>query len=420
MRLTLSALNKKNVAYFGDADYLNQLVSRSRLQSINLKLNLSILLYDHVILAAAYYWQSPLSYRLLLRNEEFIRSGDLLPVIRKPTETRDFGEYFDRRYEEMSSLERVAENSSNKLWSEVPRLEQRKLAQDLDKLNVILYNDGKSVEQVYREIWLNDVKENQNPDSLYNILNSSSNTYVNKYLGQLESMALIRSFSRAHVANHIMGFPIASQMRKAMIYRASDLYLSANAIASNTRLISENLLTLTYRGNNVSYGELALDNPLLFGKVLSICGISSKLISRLTPTEILILKQSAELQEFKNVYFKFLSQAIIDKDELEETLTQEFTRRKRSDILKNSFKNSLQFLNWGASTLFAAALGALLQEVNQPLILVTAGSGVFAGLSYIVKRLDWLNKTPVWNMNRYALNHEFKNRLHSAIPDQRY
>lgn len=140
MKFLASQTKDRQKLFFGDADSFTLIHQKIPRETVLRELKLSCLLYDHVVLAAAYFWQSNTMRSLMPHVETFIQNGDLLPAIRDYSQTSNASDYLERRIEETS----VFANQSPiyripAIASEIAKPEQRPMANELGRnQNVVM------------------------------------------------------------------------------------------------------------------------------------------------------------------------------------------------------------------------------------------------------------------------------------------
>lgn len=373
------------------------------------------LLYDHVILAAAYFWQSSTMYSLLPYIENLVSTGDILPSIRTPYITRDVIDYFEKRVAETAEIAHSSIYQMPALASEIARPNQKSVALELDRTGTIVYTDVGSVEDNFRCLWLADTLDQKNPFSIYNIvLAGSSTSDHSKVLELLRHISTQSYFSRSLIAQEIDGIIVPRIIKSTLINRASNLYLLANAQACNSDLLSTSRSLLNHRKNSNSHllGPLVTSNIDLFTQILELCGIPSHILTNLTNEEILLIKYSEEFYRFRETYFELIKVALKEQDDFVNNVWLKFSKMWAEEHLKKKLLFFLRYAENVSSWFFAAALGAVIQQNSPFTQTVLMASGMSAGVSYILRRLESLNRTPLVDFAELVIHNEYRNRLH--------
>lgn len=417
MKFFVSELQNRYTMFFSEADSYTLLTQQVTMEELVRNMKLASLLYDHIILAGAYIWQSQLVYHCILRLEPLVRNGDILLSIRDPRITRDFADYFDRRVKETSMLIRSPISCFPELMSEIAKPEQRPIALELDEIGTLLYRDIHSVERIFRSLWLDDTLDQNNPNSLYNLLSLSLPLEHRRVV--LESIRIIAKeayFSRGLIAKHVIGLRIPEDIKKAIIQRASDLYLLSNAMACESDLLVTHR-TLAYPGyRKAILGPLARSNVELFLKVLQLCGISPSVIDSLNAKELLLLKASPEFRAFRETYFRLINSIKMEEEDFISRVLKRFSSMRREEALRKRLLQFLKYIENASSLFFAAALGVLIQEYSPFYVYLLAGSGVGAIVSHFLRKIERLQNTPILNFENYRVLQEYRNRLRLLLP----
>ena len=377
MKELISRLEPRKTAFFGQADSFTVIKQDLPAAELLRQLRMATLLYDHVIVAAAYFWQSRTVYSTLPLLEHFIRAADLLPSIRAPQVTRDVSDYFDKRAAETGGLAKAAQSWDPALASEVARPGQRRIALEVDAMGSFVYLDAGSVEGEFRALWADDSMNERDPFSVYNILLTSTG-YVNTVheATTFRAMSEAPAFSRSVVATMIETLRQPATVKAALVDRASTLYLLANARASSSDLVltSRNMLySRTYNANNL-VGPLAFSNVDLFGRVLATCGIPPRMIDSISNVELLALKRSDEFSAFKDVYHQLVRSAMVEHANFSDLAWLKFVQYRRKEQVRTRVVRFLRKAEWVSGALFLAALGAVVQQPTAASQIILAGS----------------------------------------------
>jgi hypothetical protein len=236
MKIFASETQDKQKLFFGNADSFS-LIRRPISKNIILReLKLSCLLYDHVVLAAAYFWQSDIMRSLIPYLEPLIENDHLLPAIRDYSQTSDASDYLERRMEETSlflnkppiyNIPGITTEIARGIASEIAIPENQPIAKKLNKIGTFFYidTDTGSIEIIYRRLWNDDISLNTNPHSLYNLIDFFVPQKYHHYLiKSLKEIMLNRQyFSRSLIASYILDLKIPKDFKILFIERASEL-----------------------------------------------------------------------------------------------------------------------------------------------------------------------------------------------------
>jgi hypothetical protein len=419
MKFFASQTRNKHKLFFGDADSFTLIGERISRDIIFRELKLACLLYDHVVLAAAYFWQSNIMHSLIPHVEPLIQNGDLLPAIRDYSQTMDASDYLERRIEE-SSL--VANQSPiykiPSIASEIAKPTQRPMASELNKIGTFFHIDTGSIETIYRRLWINDISVNQNPNSLYSLMIIAiPPKYHNGLTSSLEIICKMQYFSRSFIASHILNLQIPKDLKILFIQRASELYLLANAIAINGDLLTGSRaknVFCNYQGK--SLGPLARANLDLFLKVLELCDLSVATIDEMSPRELLALKYSEEFIAFRMVYYNLVERAKNTQKDIANEIIQQFSNLKKLEKEKRGLVRVLSILELMSSGVFVNTLTSVLLPGFPPAApAVILGSGVTTSISYFLKKIKKIQETPILNFIDIIKEGKFRHGLYSNL-----
>jgi hypothetical protein len=419
MKIFASQTQYKQKLFFGNADsftLINQQISK---ETILRELKLSCLLYDHVVLAAAYFWQSDSIRSLIPYVETFIEKGHLLPAIRDYSQTSNASDYLERRIEETS----VFANQSlvykiPAIASEVARLDQLPIANELNQIGTFFHMDSKSIEDIYRRLWIDDIFINENPSSLYNLISVAIPPEYHSYVvNSLQKICKKQYFSRSIIASCILELRITREEKRLFIQRASALYLLSNAIAINgDLLVGSRTLNLFCNYQNRSLGPLSKANVDLFLKVLELCGLPTSAFDRMSGNEILDLKCSEEFIAFRNLYFNLIDKSRNIQNDLATEIIQRFSNVKKKERVKRGSIHVLNTLEFISSAVFANTLSTVLISGFSPAVpAVILGSGVIPSLNFFLKRIEGIQKTPFLDFNEFLKDGKFYKKLHDNL-----
>jgi hypothetical protein len=397
MKFFVSKLEEKHTIFFGEADSFTILRQNIQPSKILRDLNLSSLMYDHVILAAAYFWQSKTVYSLLPQIEGLIQSGTILPAIRDSKQTRDTLDYFEKRLVETSNLVKSPIYNIKALSSEIARPNQKPVPLYLDNLGTFLHIDTQSIEAIFRRLWINDTVDQDKPNSLYNIVFLSLPPKDQEpIVNFLRSINQKRNFSRSLIASHILSLPFSNTFKSALIQRASNLYLLSNAIACKSDLLTPSQI-VSYRNKSYknSLGSLTLSNMDLFMEVLNLCGLSPSIINSLSAEELLSIKYSEEFIVFQELYKQLVASARDEEQNLAKEVLKKISNKQQGEKIKKKVLLAIGYLETISAAVFTNTLSSVLMNtpVSQAILI---GSGAGAGISHFLKKPNGLEKRRSW------------------------
>ncbi|MFH7025112.1 MAG: hypothetical protein ACHBN1_06860 [Heteroscytonema crispum UTEX LB 1556] len=419
MKIFASQTQNRQKIFFGDADSFTLIRQQIPKDVLLREIKLACLLYDHVVLAAAYFWQSRTMYSLLPYVEPLIQHGDLLPAIRDYSQTVNADDYLERRIEESSVV--VNQSPISKipsLASEIAKPTQRPIANELNNIGTFFHIDTGSIEVIYRRLWLNDIFDSENPKSLHSLMVISIPHKYHAWLKHsLQIIGKRQYFSRSLIASCILELQIPRETKIIFIERASELYLLSNAIAVNGDLLTNarygNIFS-NYRGK--SFGSLARANVDIFQKVLSFCELPISSLDEMSSRDILNLKYSEEFIAFRRLYFNLINQAKSTEKDIANEIIQHFSNLKKMENRSKNLVRLLSILEGISSGVFVNTLSSVLipgfSPVAPPIIL---GSGITASISHFLKKIKKIQNTPLLNFISFIVEERYRSQLHSHI-----
>ena len=389
-------------------------------------LKLSCLLYDHVVLAAAYFWQSDIMRSLIPYLEPLIENGDLLPAIRDYSQTSDASDYLEKRMEETSlflnkppiyNIPGITTEIARGIASEVAIQENQTIANKLNKIGTFFYIDTNagSIEFIYRRLWNDDIAFNTNPHSLSNFIYSSvPQKYHHYIIKSLKEMLNRQYFSRSLIASYILDLKIPEDFKILFIERASELYLLSNAIAINGDLFASSRVSnlfRNYQGN--SLGPLAKQNVDLFSKVLELCGLPVTIIDKMSAQELLNLKYSEEFIGFRSLYSNLINRANNTQKDLKTEIIENFYHQNKLERGKKVILvRLLSLVESTSSEVFLATLSSVFLSGFLPVVpAVLLGSGVTFSINSFLKKNQKIKETPLLDFIELINEGKFRNRL---------
>ncbi|MEC4882774.1 MAG: hypothetical protein SAL70_15760 [Scytonema sp. PMC 1070.18] len=424
MKYLASKIHNKRNVFFGEADSFTVIKQRISQEVLLRELKLACLLYDHVILAAAYFWQSKRVYSLIPEIEVLIQNGDVLPAIRDYTQTRDAKDYLDKRIEESSAL--VTDSPVYQIpliASEIAKPTQRPVANELNRIGTFLHIDTGSIEAIFRRLWLDDIHNIKNPNSISNIIEMApSEIYKRSLIKHLNRVCSGQYFSRSIIASYLLNLPIDRDLKSALIQRASELYLLSNAITVNSDLlVSSKPTNSLYTPSSNLLGSLSRSNVNIFAKFLEICDLSISNIDEMTGVDIINLKSSKEFVAFRDLYNSLLESALLEKKILVNEVVQQFFELKREEKQKKVLIRILNVLEFVSSGVFINTLSSIILPGFSPVApALTIGSGVAATASYFLKKIGRIKSTPILDFTDSIKEGKFRNSLYKNVLTLRF
>lgn len=406
MKVYLSRIATERRVYFGDADSFTiraQGISAERLLT---DLKLAALLYDRVILSSAYFWASPTLRSIFFEVEPLIANGAVLPYVRSYDLTRDVVDYFDTRLDEAKANSRGT-SAYPLLQGTVEEAWQRRFASDLAASGTCLYLDGTSISSIFRTLWLKDVGNRLDLESVGHLgssgLSPSADRECDKFL---RAIAALRPFTRAGIAEAVMMSPFGDAQKLWTIQRASDLYLTANAIACGSNLLHCRAPREQHRSRVTGIGPLEVGNTTLFRRVLGHLGIETATVARMSAGEVLVLRASPEFRRFLDFYLRLVTQVHALEVGFSDAVLRRMSSKHQSERIGRQAQRLLKGIKWASAAFFNTALGASLADVRMAPVAM-AGSAATATASYLASRLSSLNEAPVLDLVEYMTQRRY-------------
>lgn len=233
MREFVSDLQSERKVFIGDFDsytIIKHGISPNELLKLS---KFGLLLFDKLMLPAAFFWQTEEMAQLQLRLEQAIRLGYILPIIRDSGCTRDIRDYHGRREVESEKIAGLEVFQRPELASEIASSQDADQVKLLDDLKSFAHLDKKSIRDVYVENWLSDLENHREVNSL-NLLVAQCNISEDDRMviyQELSNITKQELFSRAFCIETIEKLVPSGGCQRLLDERASWLYLKSNADA---------------------------------------------------------------------------------------------------------------------------------------------------------------------------------------------
>ena len=405
MRQFLSELKHDQNIFIGDYDSYTIISQQSSFDDLLSITKIALLLFDHLLMPAAFFWQSAEMSRLMMYLEEPIRCGLILPVIRDYDSTTDIYDYFERRVDESQKIGNIEVFKQPELASEIASKDQIKSVKQLESINAYAHLDGTSVRENFTLNWISDLTNHDDINSIRLLLCQSqlSETNLIQILAVLLDEAHYPQFSRASCIERVQKIVPHGKIRNMIIRRISWLYLKSNATSYGSKFY------YTYDPYNRMLFE---ENLLLLAQTLEVFGITKKLISELTISEVLLIRNSPEFRLFISPYRKLVNASYCEQSDIVHKLKKKFVNEMRKEKIAVATYNNLHFLQFTSTTIF---LGLIVNHfsgsiTNTPVLIAT---GAASTISSVLKHLDSLNRcmkmAPFSDFKEYIIAEEYKN-----------
>lgn len=407
MRQLVSNLNNDSKMFIGDFDSYTIIRHGTTFDYLYNLSKVGLLLYDRILLPAAFFWQSPVMQQLLLQFEPAIANGIMIPVIRDYETTTDIRDYFVRRMDESEKLGKLEVFQQPELASEIASPENEPYVHLLEDINSYAHFDRNSIREIYIDNWDKDLDNHFDVNSL-NLLITQANIpidHIQPIKQQLLAASSHPQFSRATCVELIQQLFPEGRCRNLLIERASWLYLKSNADAYGSKM---------YYSHNPFNGMIFEENLRLLAQTLSLVGITEEVLSQLSTNDVLRVRISPEYQRFIVAYRDLLSKVYAEQDAIVTTIQCSIAKELKKESRLIMLYKALNFIQCGSVSLFMSLVGNHFSgsDVSTPLLI---GSGSAAAVSAIIKRIDSVNKAmescDFTNFKDYIVTNQYKKVL---------
>lgn len=407
MRQFVSDLNADRKLFIGDYD--SYTIIKHGITSDNLLYltKLGLLLFDKLLLPAAFFWQSDNMAQLLLRLQQPIEYGIILPVIRNPESTIDIYDYFAHRMDESAKLGNIEVFKQPALASEIASKQNQRQVKLLECTKSYTHLDNGSIRQKYIENWLKDLGNIFDINSLRLLIAQSCvpPDEITQICQLLQEEITHPQFSRATAIQAIQNLIPSGHCQELIVDRTSWLYLKSNADAYRSSF---------YYSRNPANNLIFEDNLILLAKTLSVFGLTEELLSNLTIDQILRIRVSPEYLHFIEAYHGLIQQVYTKQEDIVTIIKQKIERKMSRENFSNIVFAPLKTIQSISSALFLSLLANHFSgsNINVPLLI---GTGSTAAISSILKKLDIVNKTMVSkdfsDFKNYILSQKYEQQI---------
>lgn len=415
MRQFVSDLNSDRKLFIGDYD--SYTILKYGLTSDNLLYltKLGLLIFDKLLLPAAFFWQSENMAKLLFRLEEPIERGIILPVIRNYESTIDIYDYFEYRMYESSKISDANACADPALASEIASVRNKKQVELLANINSYAHLDNGSIRQKYIENWNNDLENHLDINSLRLLLVQSDRTTseVNQICKLLQEETKNPEFSRSSAIQQIRKLIRSGNCQDFLADRASWLYLKSNADSYKSSI---------YYSRNPSNSLVFEENLVLLAKTLGVVGLTEELINNLTINQILQIRMSPEYSYFIEAYRELIQQVYTKQENVIEIIQKKIEYRMSREKFFNVVLTPLKTIKTVSSTIF---WGLLVNQFSNSAIStpVLLSSGTTSLVSSILMKLDVVNKMmqtkDFSDFKNYILTQKYERQILEKIGAQK-
>lgn len=407
MRQLISNLHSDKKIFIGDFDSYTIIRHNTTFEYLYNLSKIGLLLFDRIMLPAAFFWQSTNMQKLLLQLEPAIANGIVLPVIRDYESTTDIRDYFIRRMDESEKLGKIEVFQQPALASEIASPKNERYVQLLENINTFAHLDKNSIRNIYIDNWSKDLDNHFDVNSL-NLLIAQANV-------PLEQVHLIKQilrdatthpqFSRASCVDIIQHIIPDGRCQNMLTERASWLYLKSNAEAYESGI---------YYSHNPFNGMIYEDNLRLLAQTLSIVGLTENVISQLSTVEILRIRISPEYQRFIIAYRDLISKVYAEQEKFVSSIQNDIAHKMKRESRNLRLYKTLNKIQDISVNLFLSLIGNYFSssEISTPMLI---GSGSAATISAVINRIDSVNKAmetcDFSNFKNYIVTKQYKQVL---------
>jgi len=278
-----SALKGSKV-YFTGTDRAAQRRVRLSQRTLEEKIKLLCILNDHVVIATSHIFESPLTYRVVLKNRLLLESGIILPALRDTC--RDFQDFKEQKQVEQAE----GKYYGKKGWE---------IAHFLQAItNTVVSWRLQITREDFKASLLRDLSA---PSSLICRELGLSEEQHRSLLMQLRAL---ENISREGIVQATQHFPDTVQSQLAHYVDINYYIAGASAVESDPVFATLQDVRFTRdkveRASN-SYERLEFDIEL-FRELLVSLDVSADMLSKLTDRDIVNLRQDSVLKEFRHCY----------------------------------------------------------------------------------------------------------------------
>lgn len=409
MRQLVSNLKREKKIFIGDFDSYTIIRYGIPPEKLITLSKIGLLLFDRLMMPAAFFWQSDTLHRLFFELEPAIASGLVLPVIREYSTTTDIQDYFNMRVDESEKIGPMTVFQQPELASELANPHHVQYVKLLEATNTFAHLDQNSIREVYKNNWEKDLTDKYKFDinSLRSLL-IQANLPIEQIpviIQTLQNATSHPQFSRATCIELIQSLFPKGRCQELLVERASWLYLKSNADAYGCGL---------YYSRNPYNGMIFTDNLRLLAKTLSVFGITEEVISQLTIEDILQIITSSEYKLFIDSYRDLISNMNIAQDNIVLRVQRSITNEMRKETGLPQFYKVLQLIQSISSTVFISLLANhFSNNIISYSMLVYTGSATI--ISEILKRITAANSvmssSNFTDFKNYVISKEYEKSI---------
>lgn len=404
MHRVVSELRNQQNIFVGDYDSYTIISQKVSLENLLLVTKLALLLYDHILMPAAFFWQSEELQHLMVYLEEPIARGNILPVIRNYNSTTDIYDYFERRVDESQKIGRLEVFKQPELASEIACADHIKCVKQLERINTYAHLEEASVRDIFISNWISDLDNHTDINSIRLLLCQSqlSDDKRTEIIELLSKEAHYPQFSRASCIERVQSMIPHGNIQELIKNRISWLYLKSNAESYNSKFF------YTFDPYNKMLFE---ENLLLLAKTLDVLGITKDLILSLPISDIIYIRNSPEFHQFISAYRKLVNASYCKQNDIVAKLRQRLTWEMKKEHFASSIYKKINFVQFFSGSIFINLISNHFSgsDINTPLFIA---SGLTSTISYFLKQMALLNRNmnagPFSGFKEYIIAEQYK------------
>lgn len=410
MHKFLFSYKESRKLFLGDTDSYTIIQNGYTEDKLIFEIKLAALLYDVVFIPAAYMWQSYQMKEIMYKIQPLILTENVLPVIRKTTETRDIQDYFEKRQSETEKLKTMEVFKIPSLATEFADPKHEKDMKFLNDLNSCLHLEDKSVKEEFINLWKCDLESgdiNAIPMILYR-----SNLDISTYkmiLYRLKVDINYSNFSRSTLIDYILKLSIPQDVKNMLQERISWLYLMANAIVSE----SDFYISKSYNNKLVHIANLDI-----YLQLLKNFGIDEKMIQLISLEDLLRIKFSPEYINFITNYNSLVRSISFEQMSLVQQTNMKIHKMICKEDRKRRIWNKISAVYGISGSIF---LGLLINyfsgsEISKNAAVVSMGTTAASGILKRIMAIDKSISSPsFYDFKEFIIKEEYKKKMQKSI-----
>lgn len=407
-------MEKKNISDMGNlskiflADYDSYSIKHYNISLDYLRFisKAALLLYDIILIPAAFFWQSEEMVTLTTSMQELMEYGLIVPVIRDYNTTSDIYDYYNARQTENSILKKqyslsnkiIKSDLDTGIFSEITTSKDRDNARKLEKMSHAAYSDINSVKHLFIKNWIEDISSLSDLNSIGYFLDfcKMPREINESLLGEVKKTFFSRVSCIYTSQKVISNF----SLQKIIENRISWLYLKSVSEAYGSKI---------YAVNNPYKNTIKEDNIPMMIKALSTIGISPELIRSLSFSDIIVIKCSPEYQNFIKVFRKIIAETSKKQQDINESLKSVISRRFFKERLISHIPPMDYINNLSSSVFFGLIANALSGTNIDPSFFITFGG--ISALAFLLNRISRINNTPFLDMQHFIISKKYEEKM---------